>query len=129
MANNSPHTVKGGLLQGTVKGSSSQVCDLQTNLKHLSPGCEIISSISAPGAAVVYTIVYPKLNGQQIIQSFTDTADYRGHSLHIFNVPYLPPVGAKHGTPLTVAHVTVSATLLPNHAPLNDVKFRFTVIR
>jgi hypothetical protein len=112
----------------TVKGGNEQPCDLQTNLKQLSTGCELISSISAPGAAVVYTLVYPKLNGIQFIQSFTDVADARGHSLHIFNVPYLPPEGATHGSPETIVQVKVSATLT-NHYALPDVNFRFTVVR
>jgi hypothetical protein len=112
----------------TVKGGNTQACDLATNLQHLSTGCIVISSTSAPGAAVVYTLVYPKVNGVQFIQSFTDFADSRGHSLHIFNVPYVPPQGAKHGSPETIVQVKVSATMT-NHYALPDVTTRFVVAR
>jgi hypothetical protein len=114
----------------TVAGGRTKPCDLQANLTHLSRGCEIISSISARGARVVYTIVYPKRNGRQLRQTFTDTADRRGHSLHIFNVPYLPPPGSTRGAAATVARVTVAVTLArPARTALAPFSFRFVVVR
>ena len=95
----------------TVKGGRATICDLKTNLAALQSGCVILSSISVQSARVVYTLTYPTLPGQSAItQVFTDTADYRGHSLHIFNVPYVPPTGALHGAPATIVQVAVTAT-------------------
>ncbi len=110
----------------TVQGGRAAPCDLQINLKKITPRCEILSSVSSAGATVVYTIVYPEpLSAMEI---FTDTADFRGHSLHIFNVPYVPPVGVAHGAPSTVANVTVRASTAGG-TPLAPAKTRFTVIR
>jgi hypothetical protein len=114
----------------TVEGGLTKPCALNANLEHLGRGCEIISAVAAPGATVTYTIVYPTLEGRQLRQVFADTADYRGHSLHIFNVPYLPPAGARHGTARTVARVTVAATLADaGKTLLGPVSFRFTIVR
>jgi len=109
----------------TVKGGHSADCDLQANLTQLTEGCVIISSISAPGATISYSLLYPGSGGQE--QKFTDTADFRGHSLHIFGVAYLPPAGSTHGSPLTVVKVTVSATLADGSS-LGPVGTRFVVV-
>jgi hypothetical protein len=86
----------------------------------------VISSISSARAKVVYKLTYP---GPGVLtQLFTDTADLRGHSLHIFNVPYMPPVGATHGSPETVVNVTVAATT-PDGTALQPGTTRFTVVR
>jgi hypothetical protein len=71
----------------TEVGGRTLPCDIpgNTNGEH-EPGCEIVSSIWLPGASVTYTVTYP--DGSR--QTFTDVADYRGHSLHPFNVAYLP---------------------------------------
>jgi hypothetical protein len=95
-------------------------------MKKLESGCEIVSSVSARGARVVYTVTYP--GPQNLRQTFTDRADLRGHSLHIFNVPYLPPVGSMHGAPATIARVTVAATL-PGGGTLKAGATRFVVVR
>lgn len=110
----------------TVKGGRTTPCGLIANLIKLQKGCEIISSISRPGARVTYTLVYPARSGLR--QVFVDRADRRGHSLHVFNVPYTPPVGARHGSPPTVVRVTVSATL-PNGSKLRSGDTRFVVVR
>jgi len=109
----------------TVKGGHSADCDLQANLTQLTAGCVIVSSISAPGATISYSLLYPGSGGQE--QKFTDTADFRGHSLHIFGVAYLPPAGSTHGSPLTVVKVTVSATLADGSS-LGPVGTRFVVM-
>jgi hypothetical protein len=110
----------------TVVGGNKAACDLQTNLQQLGAGCVIIASISGPGATVVYTLTYPDPNTAP--QTFTDTADSRGHSLHIFNVAYVPPAGANHGDPSTIVQVTASATLADGTA-IDAANTRFVVIR
>jgi len=117
VVHNAPRTVTGGRLAS---------CDLLPNLKKLEPGCIVISSISGSRARVVYTLTYPGTNGPT--QVFTDTADFRGHSLHIFNAVYLPPAGAAHGSPSTVVQVSVSATS-QDGTTLQAGTTRFTVIR
>jgi hypothetical protein len=109
----------------TVVGGRTTACDIpgNTNGAH-EPGCEILSSVSAPGASVVYTITF----ADNSTLTFTDTADFRGHSLHPFAIGYLPPVGSKHGQPSTVAYISISATL-PDGSILGPVKTRFAVIR
>jgi hypothetical protein len=113
----------------TVQGGHTRPCALRASLAHLPGGCEIVSAVAAPGATVTYTIVYPLLKGKRLRQTFTDRADARGHSLHVFNVPYLPPRGAKHGSAATVARVTVTARPAGAPALLEQVSFRFVVIR
>jgi len=110
----------------TVKGGRTTPCGLIANLIKLQKGCEIISSISRPGARVTYVLVYPARSGLR--QVFVDRADRRGHSLHVFNVPYTPPVGVRHGSPPTVVRVTVSA-VLPNGSKLRSGDTRFVVVR
>ncbi len=120
----------------TVMGGHTAACALQTDRGKLSQGCIIISSISAAGATVVYTLTYPAaitptLSATASVTNtdiFTDTADDRGHSLHVFNAAYLPPVGAKHGSPLTIVRVSVSATTQDGMALLPG-RTRFTVVR
>jgi hypothetical protein len=117
-----------------ITGGRMRPCDLASNLKRLLPGCEIISSVSAPGARVVYTIAYPRVKGRSFVQTFEDRADARGHSLHAFNVAYLPPVGARAGSPATVALVTVAATLASHPADrptitITPVSFLLTIVR
>jgi hypothetical protein len=113
---NNPRTVVGGRIAD---------CDIPSNTNGAhEPGCEIVSSVSAPGAVVIYTLTY----ADKSTQTFTDTADYRGHSLHPFNVAYTPPAGTRHGSPPTVAYITISATL-PDGTTLGPMKTRFAVIR
>lgn len=109
----------------TVKGGRTTLCDLKKNMQKLEQGCAIISSISAPGIKVVYTIAYP--GPGNLRQTFTDTTDRRGHSLHVFNVPYLAPPGAKHGSPATIARVTVA--VLAGGSVLQPGGTRFVVAR
>jgi hypothetical protein len=100
-------------------------CDIPGNTNGaVERGCEIVSSVSAPGAMVTYTLTF----ADKITATFTNTADFRGHSLHPFSIAYLPPVGSKHGSPPTVAYISVSATL-PDGSTLGPVKTRFAVIR
>jgi hypothetical protein len=87
-------------------------------------GCEIVSSVSAPGAAVSYTLTY----ADGSTQHFTDTADRRGHSLHAFNVAYRPAAAAGHGTGRAAATILVQATLT-NGDVLVPVHVRFAVMR
>ena len=113
----------------TVKGGRTTACNLRANLVRLEVGCQIVSSISGPHAQVVYTVVYPSIPGHaRITQIFTDTADVRGHSLHVFYVPYVPPVGSAHGSRATVALVTVAATL-PDGTTIPPGTTRFVVVR
>jgi hypothetical protein len=69
---------------------------------------------------VTYLLTYP--DGTK--QTFMDLADDRGHSLHIFNVAYVPPVGAAHGGASTIVRVAVVATL-PDGTTLKPGKTRF----
>ncbi len=109
----------------TEVGGRKADCTIAGNTKGAhEPGCEIVSGISAPGATVVYTLKY----ADGATQTFTDTADFRGHSLHPFNVAYMPPKGSKHGQPATVAYITVTATL-KNGTSLGPLAARFAVIR
>jgi hypothetical protein len=89
----------------TEVGGRTAPCDLpgNTNGAH-EPGCEIVSSEWLPYATVHYSIRYP--DGS--VQTFTDVADYRGHSLHAFNVRYRPPTPG-HDRPPNVAYIQVSA--------------------
>jgi hypothetical protein len=113
----------------TVKGGRTTSCDLTTNLHQLQSGCEIVSSVSRARASVMYTLSYPSVAGQAgVHQTFKDTADFRGHSLHIFNVPYLPPMGATHGSLETIVRVTMVATL-PDGTTLYTGTTRFVTIR
>lgn len=110
----------------TVKGGRTRPCDLLSNLKKLGIGCEIISSVSIPGAKVSITITYP---GRTVLsQTFKGTTDSRGHSLHIFNVPYMPPAGARHGTDATIARVTVIVTA-SDGTVLPAATTRFSIVR
>jgi hypothetical protein len=99
-------------------GGRTHACDLAKNTNGAKQrGCEIVSSVSAPGATVTYTLTYADGSSQH----FTDTADRRGHSLHPFNVAYRP-------TARSVARITVQATL-PGGTMLGPVKVRFAVMR
>jgi hypothetical protein len=109
----------------TIVGGRTKACDILGNINGANaPGCEIVSSTTAPGATVVYTLNYP----DGTTQSFTDTADNRGHSLHAFNGAYKPAPGSKHGSPQTIAYISVSATLLDG-TKLGPVDTRFAVIQ
>jgi hypothetical protein len=95
---NERHTIVGGL---------ATACGLSDNLTWpYQPGCLTTSTVWLPHAQVAYTITYPDGTTQQA----TDTADSRGHSLQVFAVHYLPPVGAPRG-PMTIAHITAIGTL------------------
>ena len=90
----------------TVRGGRVRACDLSDNTHGaVEPGCEIVSVEWLPRARVTYTLRYP--NGSA--QTFVDTADGRGHSLHPFAVSYRPPPRAVHGQPSTVASILVTA--------------------
>jgi hypothetical protein len=95
-------------------------CDLARNLKKLEQGCEIVSSVSASGARVTYTLSYPN----KVTQTFRDTADKRGHSLHVFNVVAAPSLG----TASVIVRVTVSA-VLRDGTPLHPATTRFQIRR
>jgi hypothetical protein len=116
VVHNSPRTIVGG-------GANPCTIAGNTNGKK-EPHCEIVSSISAPGASVTYTLKFA--NGTTL--TFDDTADKRGHSLHPFAVSYLPARGSKHGQPSTVARIVVTAKLTDG-ATLGPVTVRFAVIR
>jgi hypothetical protein len=101
----------------TVIGGRTADCDLAGNTNGaLEGGCEIVSSVSAPGATVVYTLTF----ADKSQATFTDTADARGHSLHPFNVAFIPT------TFRSVAYISVSATL-PDGTKLGPVNTRFAV--
>jgi hypothetical protein len=112
----------------TVTGGRSKPCDLRSNLKILAKGCEIISSVSAPGARVLYTLTYRPRHGHVARETFRGTADARGHSLHVFNIPFVPPPGARHGSPETLVQVTVAATL-PSGRVLAPATTHFVLAR
>jgi hypothetical protein len=99
-------------------------CDIpgNTNGAH-ELGCEIVSSIWLPGATVHYTLTYP--DGS--VETFVDVADYRGHSLHPFNVHYRPRTPG-HDRPDNVAHILVSA-VSKDGLQGGPAKTRFAVIR
>jgi hypothetical protein len=105
-----------------VVGGRTKDCDIpgNTNGAH-EPGCEILSSISAPGATVVYKITL----ADKTVLTFTDTADSRGHSLHPFAIAYRPPMP---GPARTVAYISISATL-PDGTQLGPATTRFAVMR
>ena len=113
----------------TVVGGRTTPCTMAGNANgKFQPGCETISSILSgvvlKGATILYTLTYA--DGTK--QTFKGTADRQGNTLHPFAVRYLPPTGSKHGQPLTVVNVSVSARL-KNGAPLAQVTTRFAVIR
>jgi hypothetical protein len=108
----------------TEVGGRTAPCDIagNTNGAH-EPGCEIVSSIWLPGATVSYTLTY----ADGSVQTFTDVADYRGHSLHPFNVRYLPPASG-HNHPANVAHIQVSA-VSKDGLQSGPARTRFAVVR
>jgi hypothetical protein len=109
----------------TVAGGRRTTCDLAGNTNGKSErGCEVVSSVSAPGATVEYILTFP--DGRHV--TFTDKADSRGHSLHPFNVGYLPPVNSKKGSSRTVVHISVRVTL-QNGTMLRPVNAQFSVKR
>ena len=115
VVHNSPRTVTGGRIEP---------CSLFANINgKLELHCEVVSSVSGPGATVYYTLTYP--NGAK--QVFNDIADSRGHSLHPFNVFYRPPLGSIHGQKSTIVTITVTAKL-KNGTWLAPVSIRFAVI-
>jgi hypothetical protein len=95
-------------------------CNLARNLRRLERGCEIVSSVSASGARVTYTLHYPN----KMTQTFRDIADRRGHSLHVFNVVVVPPSAAAS----VVVRVTVTA-VLRDGTRLHTATTRFRVSR
>jgi hypothetical protein len=113
---NSPRTVVGG---------RSRPCDLAGNTKGANErGCEIVSSVSAAGAMVTYTLTYQDGSTQR----FVDRADSRGHSLHPFNVVYRPSAHKGHKPHRVAARISVQADL-PAGTVLGPVYVRFAVIR
>jgi hypothetical protein len=108
----------------TVVGGRSVLCDLAGNSAGQSePGCEVVSSISAPAATLTYTMTYQ----DGFTQHFTGTADRHGYLLHAFNVTYLPPIGNGQTPVRSVAYITVLAEL--GGQLLGWETVRFAVIR
>jgi hypothetical protein len=90
----------------TVHGGRTQACDQAGNTNGAEqPGCEIVSSEWLPHARVTYTLSYP----DGTTQTFVDTADSRGHSLHAFAVHYRAPLGAVHDQVSTIVRIHVTA--------------------
>jgi hypothetical protein len=108
----------------TEVGGRTTPCDIpgNTNGAHES-GCEIVSSFWLPGATVSYTLTY----ADGSVQTFTDVADYRGHSLHPFNVAYRPPTPG-HDQQDNVAYILVSAVSKDGQQG-GPAKTRFAVIQ
>jgi membrane protease YdiL (CAAX protease family) len=103
----------------TVFGGRSLACDYRNATTGVrQPGCEVVSSISTPGATVQYSLRY----ADGSTETFTAKADARGQSLHPFNAHYQPPKGR------TVAYISVSA-VLPDGRKLGPVTTRFAVAR
>jgi sugar lactone lactonase YvrE len=108
----------------TEVGGRTLPCDIPGNTHGAhEPGCEIVSSIWLPGASVTYTITYPDGSWQ----TFTDVADYRGHSLHPFNVAYLPQTSGRTG-PDHLARIMVTAVSRQG-LQAGPVRTQFAVIR
>lgn len=108
----------------TVLGGRTADCDLPGNTAgRIERGCEILSSLWLPGARVTYTVRY----ADDTTQTFTDTADSRGHSLHAFNVAYLPKP-AKSGLARAVVLVDVQA-VLPDGTSAGTTSIRFAAQR
>jgi len=111
--------------RGVVKTTPRlKACRFVANLQELQRGCELVSSTSAPQAALVYTVRY----GNGLVQRFTDRADARGHSLRVFNIAYVPPAGTPASAPLSLVRVTVRATL-PGGSYLGSASTTFRVTR
>ena len=109
----------------TVLGGRSKACDLAGNTRGAREGgCEIVSSVSAAGAMVTYTLTYQDGSTQH----FTDRADSRGHSLHPFNVAYRPPEKKGQKVVRMVARIAVRA-VLSDGVTLGPVNLRFAVMR
>jgi len=111
--------------RGVVKTTPRlKACRFVANLQELQRGCELVSSTSAPQAALVYTVRY----GNGLVQRFTDRADARGRSLRVFNIAYVPPAGTPLSSPLTLVRVTVTATSRFGKA-LGSASVDFRVVR
>jgi hypothetical protein len=110
-----------------VKGGRTTACPRQTNAQRLPAGCVLISSVSARGARVTYTLDYPR-GAHLRAATFTGTADRQGRVLHVFNVPYRPRAGAKPGAPETVVSVRITV-LFPGSKKPKIANTHFAVTR
>jgi hypothetical protein len=108
----------------TVRGGRTAACTLAGNTNgSIERGCEIVSSQRLPGAMVTYTVRY----ADGATQTFTDTADRRGHSLHAFNAAALP-AAVSHGLARAVVLIAVMA-VLPDGTTAGTTRTRYAVQR
>ncbi len=112
----------------TVVGGRKVACSQDDRTMPLAVGCEVIGALSAPGATVIITLTDPLGAQQTYTDSSANTLKYHGHTHHIFKVSYWPPVNAKHGSPLTIVTVMVTAQM-PDGTMLAPAKTRFVTIR
>jgi hypothetical protein len=141
--------ITGRTAQGTVVGGRTTACpavstllgDIATNIA--TPGKDKFDAPAYPAGCVwvPVQVVSPDLASQYsgattvVTETFpdsssvviTNTMDFRGHSISVFPVPYVPPAGAKHGDPSTIA--TLDGVVIPQVGavppPLHE---RFVVI-
>ncbi len=112
----------------TVVGGRKTTCSQDDRTMPLAAGCEVIGALSAPGATVIITLTDPLGAQQTYTDSSANTLKYNGHTHHIFKVSYWPPLNAKHGSPLTIVTVMVTAQM-PDGTMLAPAKTRFVTIR
>jgi len=112
----------------TVVGGRKTACSQDDRTMPLAVGCEVIGALSAPGATVMITLTDPLGAQQTYTDSSANTLKYNGHTHHIFKVSYWPPMNAKHGSPLTIVTVMVTAQM-PDGTMLTPAKTRFVTIR
>ncbi len=112
----------------TVVGGRKTACSQDDRTMPLAVGCEVIGALSAPGATVIITLTDPLGAQQTYTDSSANTLKYHGHTHHIFKVSYWPPLNAKHGSPLTIVTVMVTAQM-PDGTMLAPAKTRFVTIR
>jgi hypothetical protein len=111
--------------QHTAIGKFVAACLLSKNLTWpYQLGCETVSSIWLPAARITYTLRF----ADGTTQTLQDIADSRGHSLVVFAVSYTPPAGSKHGSPPTVAYITVAGASRDGFAQA-AAHLRFAVMR
>ena len=109
----------------TVVGGRMSACDAVKSAR--SPyqvGCEVVFSDWLPGAKVTFTLSYADGSSQ----TFTGTADGKGHLQHVFAVKYQPTLHAKHGQPVTRAWISV-VTESKDGSQAKSVCLRFAVLR
>ncbi len=112
----------------TVVGGRKAACSQDDRTMPLAVGCEVIGALSAPGATVMITLTDPLGAQQTYTDSSANTLKYNGHTHHIFKVSYWPPMNAKHGSPLSIVTVMVTAQM-PDGTMLAPAKTRFVTIR